>query len=151
MSDNTNGLLIKIKGIREVASKSEINENIVSNYNEDNVQFKIAFSINGNPDENTAEILLFLKFSLKIEKKFIEFFSFNTSTEFVFKDLDEKLIKIEDDEIFIEDELAEHLMNIAVGSTRGMMIYKTSNFPFKLLLPLFDTSELVRKVNDKTK
>ena len=151
MSDNTNGLLIKIKGIREVASKSEINENIVSNYNEDNVQVKIAFSINGNPDENTAEILLFLKFSLKIEKKFIEFFSFNTSTEFVFKDLDEKLIKIEDDEIFIEDELAEHLMNIAVGSTRGMMIYKTSNFPFKLLLPLFDTSELVRKVNDKTK
>ena len=96
MSDNTNGLLIKIKGISEVASKSEINENIVSNYNEDNVQFKIAFSINGNPDENTAEILLFLKFSLKIEKKFIEFFSFNTSTEFVFKDLDEKLIKIED-------------------------------------------------------
>lgn len=151
MSENTNGLLIKIKGIREVASKSEINENIVSNYSEDNVQFKIAFSINGNPNENTAEILLFLKFSLKIEKKFIEFFSFNTSTEFVFKDLDEKLIKIEDDEIFIEDELAEHLMNIAVGSARGMMVYKTSNFPFKLLLPLFDTSELVKKVNDKTK
>jgi len=151
MSENTNGLLIKIKGIREVASKSEINENIVSNYSEDNVQFKIAFSINGNPNENTAEILLFLKFSLKIEKKFIEFFSFNTSTEFVFKDLDEKLIKIEDDEIFIEDELAEHLMNIAVGSARGMMAYKTSNFPFKLLLPLFDTSELVKKVNDQTK
>ena len=71
MSENTNGLLIKIKGIREVASKSEINENIVSNYSEDNVQFKIAFSINGNPNENTSEILLFLKFSLKIEKKFI--------------------------------------------------------------------------------
>lgn len=142
-------LAFQFNGIQETSVSSKITDEIVSNFSQEKVQLNLGFSLRGNPVDSTIVLAIVVKFKLKIAEKYKEFFSFSTDTIYKFKNLDDKLIKIEESEIFVDDDLMINLLSISVGATRGMMSYKVSSFPFELLLPLFDVSDILEQANNK--
>ncbi|TDE27067.1 hypothetical protein E0I61_15585 [Flavobacterium ranwuense] len=143
MSEESKEIGVQFKNIKETLFSNKLSDDIVNDFNHDNLELGLAFSLKGFPNEKSVALSLTIFYKYKIENKYKEFFKFTTETLFKFESTYDNVIKIEDSKVFVADELMGTLLSISIGATRGMMSYKVSNLPIDLVLPLFDISKLL--------
>ncbi|MNK40619.1 hypothetical protein D3C87_592690 [compost metagenome] len=139
-------LNLDFKGIKEISFNNKFNDNILRDFNEDNILLAVGFSITGNKDNNIVSIIIDIKYRYPVlNSKPIEFFSFSTESFFQFYDLENNQSKLEikDDSVFVEDDLMIFLLSISIGATRGMISYKLSSLPVDIVLPIIDVTTLM--------
>lgn len=139
-------LQLQFKGIKEKSFSNTFDEEILKDFRENNIELSIGFSVSGSAEEEILAITILTKFRYLLpNKKAKQFITFSTESTFKFSDLlkhkDE--VKISDSEVFVNDNLMALLLNVAIGATRGMLAYKTTNLPIALTLPLVDVKELM--------
>lgn len=142
MSEESKEIGMQFKSIKETSFSNKLNEEILNDFNQDNLELGLGFSVKGFPAEKTIALSVSISYKYKIGNKHKEFFKFTTETLFKFENTDDDIIKIEESTVFVADELMSNLLSISIGATRGMMSYKVSSLPIDLVLPLFDISKL---------
>lgn len=143
MSEKGKIIGIKFKSIKETSFSNKLNDEIINNFNHDNLELGLGFSFKGFPNEKSVSLFVTISYKYKTGVKSKEFFNFTTETLFKFEDTDDEIVKIEESKVEMPDELMENLLSISVGATRGMMSYKVASLPIDLVLPLFDVADLL--------
>lgn len=142
MSEESKEIGMQFKSIKETSFSNKLNDDILNDFNQDNLELGLGFSLKGFPVEKTIALSVSIFYKYKIGSKHKEIFKFTTETLFKFENTDDDIIKIEESKVFVADELMANLLSISIGATRGMMSYKVSSLPIDLVLPLFDISKL---------
>ena len=143
MSEESKQIGIQFKSIKETSFSNKLNDEILIDFNHDNLELGVGFSLQGFPKDKSIGLSVSIFYKYKVGNKHKEFFKFTTETLFKFENTYEDIIKIEEKTVFVADELMANLLSISIGATRGMMSYKVSSLPIDLVLPLFDISNLL--------
>ena len=138
---------IQFKSIKETSFSNKLNDEIIINFNHENLELGLSFSLRGFPIEKSVALSITIFYKYKIGNKHKEFFKFTTETLFKFENTYDDIIKIEEATVFVADELMATLLTVSIGATRGMMSYKVSSLPIDLVLPLFDISKILPNLN----
>ncbi len=147
MNKHKEGLGIKIQEIKEISFSNKINEELVENFDDEEVEIKLSYAVRGDFQKSAIIISVIVHFNSLDKIKSKEFLKLETSTIFNVRNFSDDDIRFIDDkkEVFINDELMEVFLNTAIGATRGMLAYKIASLPINICLPLFDMDELIPK------
>ena len=147
MLKETKEIGVKFKSIKETSFNNKLNDEIVNDFNHENLELGLSFSLKGFPNEKSVTLSITILYKYKIGNKHREFFKSTTETLFKFENTQDDIIKIEETTVYVADELMATLLSVSIGATRGMMSYKVSSLPIDLVLPLFDISKILPGLN----
>src|SRR5680860_656211 len=154
MAKEEKNIGIKIQEIKELSFSNKLPEDLIQNYNEENIDLQLGFAVKGDSKKQTVTISIIINYRYHTgnNKKSKEFLKLETETTFKVLNYDEDDIKFNDkkNEVFINDELMSLFLNTSIGATRGMFAYKTASLPIKLVLPCFDLKSLIGSKEDLT-
>ncbi len=149
----TNSLGIKIKELKEVSYSTQITSEITDNFNEENVDMRLAFMIHSFPKDEMLEIRMMLEYRYRIPMgKPKTFFSLECSNVFLFDKLNENedIIRLGNEETEIADPLMVRLLNICLGNTRGFAASKFAVLPINLIMPLVNPLDMIANSRKNT-
>ena len=107
---------------------------------------EIGFNIKGSPKKGLISIFLMAKFYLKQNKKNYELFTIETVHKFKIKNFSATFKPNKKGKMLynMPDMFVKHILGIAIGGTRGMLIASNKNPRYKnIILPLLDISKLL--------
>lgn len=139
---------IKIHEIKELSFSNKLIDEIIEDFKNERVKLNLGFGVKTDFEKNTISINIVTDFFYNSNDKSNskEFLSLETSTKFKVKNYNEDDIKlINEDEVFIDDDLMYVFLSTAIGATRGMLAYKTASLPINVVLPLFDMDNLIKQ------
>lgn len=147
MSEEKKNIGLRILDIKELSYSNKISDELIKNFNEDKVDIKLGFGVNGDQKESTISlsIIIHFRYPLSTDSKFKDFLKLETETTFKIFNYTENDIRFEDvnNQIFIDDNLMSIFLSTSIGATRGMLAYKIASLPINLVLPLFDMSQIL--------
>ncbi|AGY54121.1 hypothetical protein BRDCF_p1494 [Bacteroidales bacterium CF] len=132
---------MKLLSVEEKRFKSDLDEALSDVINDSNLKFNIGYSLLPNQKNNSIVVEIAAKY-LFDERELLYFVA---SLTFKFSAFDE-IFEIKDSKILEKVTVIPTLINVAIGTLRGMVASKTSgtflrNFP----LPLIDPNSLLNK------
>jgi len=132
---------MKLLSVEEKRFKSDLDEALADVINDSNLKFNIGYSLLPNQNNNSIVVEIAAKFLFN-ERELLYLVA---SLTFGFPAFDE-IFEIKDSKILEKATIIPTLMNVAIGTLRGMVASKTSgtflrNFP----LPLIDPNSLLKK------
>lgn len=140
---NKTGLGIQIKEIKEVSFHNKVTEELVKDFDSNNLNVKLNFTVLSNQVEGSIALTINVIFKYNVGGKFRDILLFSTCTVFKFSNYENsEEIRLEETKVFIADKLMQFLLNLAIGATRGMMSYKNASLPIDLVMPIIDLSPL---------
>ncbi|APZ47028.1 hypothetical protein BW723_12365 [Polaribacter reichenbachii] len=151
MNKKNEGFGVKIQEIKEISFSSKVTDDLIENFDDENVEIKLGFSVRGDFEKNILFIGVIVHFYSNQSTKHKEFLKLETSTSFSALNFTDDDIKFIDGnkEIFINDELMYVFLSTAIGATRGMLAYKIASLPINICLPIIDMDQLIPKNKKK--
>ena len=132
---------IQLLSVDEKKFKSDLDENLADVINDSTLKFKIGYTLQPNK-ENTSIVVEVAAKYLFNER---ELLFLAASLTFKFQEFDE-IFDLKENQILEKVTVIPTLINVAIGTLRGMIASKTSgtflkNFP----LPLIDPNSLLKR------
>ena len=132
---------MKLLSVEEKRFKSDLDEALSDVINDSNLKFNIGYSLLPNQNNNSLVVEIAAKY-LFDERELLYLVA---SLTFGFPEFDE-IFEIKDIKILEKVTVIPTLINVAIGTLRGMIASKTSgtflkNFP----LPLIDPNSLLKR------
>lgn len=129
----------RLLSIDEKRFKSDIDEVLANTINDENLKFNLAYSLLPNPDENTLEIEIVTKYLYQEH----ELLFLSASLTFLFVEFSE-IFEIKEGKIQEKVTIIPTLINVAIGTMRGMIAIKISGtYLRKFPLPLIDPNVII--------
>lgn len=136
---------IRLLCVEEKKFKSDLDEDLADSINDDNLKINIGYSLLPNRENNSIVVEIAAKY-LFAEHELLFLIA---SLTFEFPEFDE-IFDLKDGKILEKITVIPTLINVAIGTLRGMVASKTNgtflkNFP----LPLIDPNSLLKKQHIK--
>lgn len=139
MAKKGKSVLVRLIAVKELAfsiNYSELKEN------ESEVLFNFGFQI--NPIIEKDEVTVFLRVTIS-SPSHQTLLNLDSSYEFAVPDLN-SLIKVKENGETEIESIPAHLLNVAVGTSRGLIVSKTAGTPLsKYPLPIVDVTRMLKE------
>ena len=135
---------IRLLDVEEKLFKCNLDENLAESLNQDNLKINIGYTLISDKEAKTVVIEVVAKYILANK----ELLFFVASLTFEFPEFNE-IFKLQEDRISEKITVIPTLINIAIGTLRGMIAVKTSGtFLKRFPLPLIDPNSLLKQANN---
>lgn len=140
----TKNIQMRLLSVEEKKFKSDLDEDLADVINDNNLKFNIGYSLLPYQNNNSVVVEIAVKYLFN-ERELLFLIA---SLTFKFPEFNE-IFEIKDDQILEKVTIIPTMINVAIGTLRGMTASKTSgtflrNFP----LPLIDPNSLLKKQNN---
>lgn len=140
----TKNIQMRLLSVEEKKFKSDLDEDLADVINDNNLKFNIGYSLLPYQNNNSIVVEIAVKYLFN-ERELLFLIA---SLTFKFSEFNE-IFEIKDDQILEKVTIIPTMINVAIGTLRGIAASKTSgtflrNFP----LPLIDPNSLLKKQNN---
>lgn len=132
---------IQLLSVDEKKFKSDLDENLADVINNSTLQFKIGYTLQPNKENSSIVVEVAAKYLFNER----ELLFLAASLTFKFPEFDE-IFDLKEDQILEKVTVIPTLINVAIGTLRGMVASKTSGTFLKSFpLPLIDPNSLLKR------
>lgn len=132
-------------------SCTDLPEKVLSDFNENKLRFNIGASFKPKIEDDEISIIININSDYEVNKQ-TKFFILKYQTELTFNIKEIKnIVKIKNNALSMPDNLSILLINIGMGTVRGMLHIRTSGKVIsKYPLPLVSPEILLKKIKSKS-
>ncbi len=132
---------IQLLSVDEKKFKSDLDENLADAINDSTLKFKIEYTLQPNKENSSIVVEVAAKYLFNER----ELLFLAASLTFKFPEFDE-IFDLKEDQILEKVTVIPTLINVAIGTLRGMVASKTSGTFLKSFpLPLIDPNSLLKR------